>query len=124
LQTLIVGMDLDVVAQDGGGIMKGGLGTTEPCAQVLRQASLVERGSQLDDLRRRDDVGDVLDSRPGSGEALPDPLGRQAHGRDELDRAVTAGAEGRVVNELRRLTAREDGLQRQFSMRKNGPAPS
>src|ERR671922_239730 len=112
VQTLVVGMDLDVVAQGGGGIVESGLDFAEPSAQVLRQTSLVERASQIDYLRRRHDVGDVLDSRPGSGEAFLDALGRQAYGFDQLDRAVAAVAEGRVVNELRRLTAREDVLQR------------
>ena len=82
-------------------------------SQVLRwQTSLVERPSQIDYLRRQHDVGDVLDSRPGSGEAFLDALGRQPYGFDQLDRAVAAVAESRVVNELRRLTAREDVLQR------------
>src|ERR671922_649188 len=101
VQTLVVGMDLDVVAQGGGGIVESGLDLAEPSAQVLRQTSLVERASQIDYLRRRHDVGDVLDSRPGSGEAFLDALGRHAYGFDQLDRAVAAVAEGRVVNELR-----------------------
>src|SRR5215211_4219913 len=105
-------MDLDVVAQGGGGIVESGLDFTEPSAQVLRQTSLVERVSQIDYLRRWHDVGDVLESRPGSGEAFLDALGRQAYGFDQLDCAVAAVAESRVVNELRRLTAREDLLQR------------
>src|SRR3954452_5721915 len=79
---------------------------------MLRQASLVERASHMDYLRRRRDVGHVLDSRPGSGEALLDALGRQAYGFDQLDRGVAAGAESRVANELRRLTARADVLER------------
>jgi hypothetical protein len=45
----------------------------------------------------------VLDPRPGSGEGFLDALGRQAYGFDQLDRAVAAVAESRVVNELRRL---------------------
>ena len=104
--------DTNVVAQGGGGVVESRLDSAEPRAQVLRQTSLVERASQIGYLRRRHDVGDVVDPRPGTGEALLDALGRQADGFDQLDRAAAAGAEGGVVNELRRLTAREDVLQR------------
>ena len=54
----------------------------------------------------------MLDSRPGTGEALLDVLGRQAEDFHQLDRAAAAVAKGGVVNELRRLTAREHVLQR------------
>jgi D-xylose transport system substrate-binding protein len=61
---------------------------TELSAQVLRQTSLVERASQAGYLRRRHGVGDVVDSRPGTREALLDALGRQADGFDRVDRAA------------------------------------
>jgi hypothetical protein len=81
-------------------------------AQVLRQTSLVERASQVGHIRRRHDVGDVVDSRLGTGEACGDALGRQADRFHQLDRAAAEIAKGGVVNELRRLTAREDVFKR------------
>jgi hypothetical protein len=66
----------------------------------------------------------VVDSRPATGEAVLDALGRQADRFDELDRAAAAVAKGGIVNELGRLTARDDGSSGTLSTRKNGPAPS
>src|SRR5215208_7940005 len=95
-QTLAVDMDLDVVAQDGRGVVECRVDFAELTAQVLRQASLVERASQIGYLRRRHGVGDVVDSRPGTREALLDALGCQAEGFHQLDRAAAAVAEGGV----------------------------
>jgi hypothetical protein len=105
-------MDLDVVAQGRGGVVKSRFDFAELRAQVLRQTSLVERASQVGHRRRRHDVADVMDSRAGAGEAPLDALRRQADDFDQLDRAAVAGAEGGVVDELGRLTAREDVFQR------------
>jgi hypothetical protein len=98
-------VDLDVVPQQGGGVVKGVLGFAELSAQVLRQASLVERAPQVGYLRPRHGVGDVVNSRPGDREALLDTLGRHVDDLHQLDRTSAAEAEGRVVNEVRRLSA-------------------
>jgi hypothetical protein len=81
VESLIVAMDLDVMAQGRGGVVKSRFDSAELRAQVLRQTSLVERASQAGHF-------------------------------DQLDRAAIAGAERGVVDELGRLTAREDIFQR------------
>jgi hypothetical protein len=124
VEPLIVDMDLDVVAQGRGGVVKSRFDFAELRAQVLRQTSLVERASQVGHLRRRHDLANVLDSRAAAGEAPLDALRRQADDFDQLDRAAVAGAEGGVVDELGRLTARRTSSRGTFSIRKNGPAPS
>jgi hypothetical protein len=54
----------------------------------------------------------MVDPWPGTGEALPNALGRHAEDFDQLDRAAAAVAERGVVHELRRLTARAHVLER------------
>jgi hypothetical protein len=98
-------MDLEIVAEHGRGIVQGDLVPAELSAQVLRQTPFVERGSHLRHVRRRHDVADVLDSRPGRGESLLDALGRKTEGLHQLDRPVAAAPEGGVVSELGLLTA-------------------
>jgi len=100
------------ISKGRGGVVKRRFDFAQPRAQVLRHTSLVERASQVGYLGRRHDVADVLDSRPGAGEAALDALRRQVDDFDQLDRAAVAGAEGGVVDELGRLTAREDVFQR------------
>ena len=86
-----------------------------PPNQELRYSADPRSSSELRNLghtRRRRDVGDVLNPRPGRGEGPLDALRRQADRFDQLDRSVAAATEGGVVSELRRLTARADVLQR------------
>ena len=45
-QPLVVGVDLEVVAQEGGSVVESRLGSRQLRAQVLRQAALVERRPQ------------------------------------------------------------------------------
>jgi hypothetical protein len=47
VESLVVDMDLDVVAQGRGGVVKSRFDFAELRAQVLRQTSLVERASQV-----------------------------------------------------------------------------
>src|SRR3954451_5905476 len=92
--------------------MKRGLDVAELGAEVLHQPSLVERASHVGHRGRRYDVADVLEARAGAGEAPLDALGGQADDVDQLDRVAVPGAEGGVVAELSRLTARDDVLYR------------
>lgn len=105
-------MDLDVVAHGGGAIVEIGLDFAEPRAQVLRQTSLVERA------RTSTTSVDVTTLARcwirGRGAAKPRSTrsGARLTRFNQLDRDVVAVAERRVVNELRRLTARADVHQR------------
>jgi len=101
-------MDLDVVAHGGGAIVEIGLDFAEPRAQVLRQTSLVERARTSTTSVDVTTLARCWIRCRGAAKPRSTRSGARLTRFDQLDRDGVAVAERRVVNELRRLTARAD----------------